>query len=332
MSSLAAPESQTFAGLRPAAVLAAAHRLRPVITRTPLRRSAALEELVGGAVFLKLESEQLTGSFKVRGAFNAVASLGEQARGRGVVASSAGNHGLAVAWAARHFGIPARIFIPASAPEIKRRGIESFGATVDREAPHYDAARERATAYAAEHGLAFLDPCSGDALIAGQGTVALEILEELPQPASLVVPVGGGGLLAGVASLVRHVSPGTRILGAQSVNTAAMARSLEAGRVVPIENVPTLADGLAGGIDAFALDVGTHALDELVTVEEAALERAIAWLARHERVVVEGAGAAGVAAILAGRLEVREPTAVILSGRNIDAARHAAVLARVARS
>jgi threonine dehydratase len=166
------PEARTFAELRAADVLAAAHRLRGVVTRTALRRSPALSERAGADVWLKLETEQPTGSFKVRGAFNALASLGDDVRARGVVASSAGNHGLGVAWAARRFGIPARIFIPGTAPEVKRRGIDALGAIIDRAAPHYDAALGRARAYAAEHGLAFINPCAGDALVAGQGRVA----------------------------------------------------------------------------------------------------------------------------------------------------------------
>lgn len=325
MSATVVPEARTFAELHATRVLAAAARLRGVVTRTSLRRSAALSERAGADVWLKLETEQPTGSFKVRGAFNAIASLGDDVRARGVVASSAGNHGLGVAWAAQRFGIPARVFIPATAPEVKRRGIEALGASVDCEAPHYDAALARAGAYAAEHALTFLNPCYGDALVAGQGTVALEILEELPDVATIVVSVGGGGLLAGIGSLVRHVAPSTRIMGAQSVNTAAMARSLAAGRVVSIESLPTLADGLAGDIDEFALDVGRHALDDIAVAEESEIADAIGWLAREERLVVEGAGAAGVAGMLAGRLAVRGPTAVVLTGRNIDPARHAEV-------
>ncbi len=324
-------EARAFAELRATDVLAAGARLRGVVTRTTLRRSPALSERAGTDVWLKLETEQLTGSFKVRGAFNALASLGDAGRARGVVASSAGNHGLGVAWAARRFGIPARIFIPATAPEVKRRGIEALGAIVDREAPHYDAALARARSYAAEHTLPFMNPCLGDALIAGQGTVALEILEELPELATIVVSVGGGGLLAGIGSLVRHAAPSARIVGAQSAHTSAMARSLAAGRVVSIESLPTLADGLAGDIDEFALDVGRHALDDMAVSEESAIAEAIAWLAREERLVVEGAGAAGVAGILAGTLAVRGPTAVVLTGRNIDPARHAEVTSGRAR-
>src|SRR3712207_438643 len=221
-----------FSDLRAADVLAAAERIRQTVRRTRLVRSAALSESAGGDVYLKLENEQLTGSFKVRGALNALAALPESVRRRGVVASSAGNHGMGVAFAARELGVPATIFVPSTAPKVKRDGIAGLGATLDTSQPHYDAAMVAAKAFAVERGLTYVNPCLGDALLAGQGTVALEILSDLPSVASIVVPVGGGGLLGGIASLARRVAPDVRILGAQSVNTAAMSRSVAAGRGV----------------------------------------------------------------------------------------------------
>jgi threonine dehydratase len=227
-----------FSHLRATDVLAAYERIRSAVRRTRLVRSAALSEIAGGDVFLKLENEQITGSFKVRGALNALAALPEPVRKRGVVASSAGNHGLGVAYAARELGVPATIFVPTAAPKVKRDGIAALGATLDASEPHYDAAMSAAKAFAAERGLTYVNPCLGDPLLAGQGTVALEILSELPDVSSIVVPVGGGGLLGGVASLVRRVAPDVRILGAQSVNTAAMSRSVAAGKVVEIPVAP----------------------------------------------------------------------------------------------
>lgn len=316
-----------FSDLRPIDIFAAARRLKGVARPTELRRSPTLSAHAGGDVYLKLESEQVTGSFKIRGAFNAIAALPDDIRARGVVASSAGNHGLGVAFAAHHFGVPATIFVPATAPEVKRQGIAALGAMVDASAPSYDDAMTLAKAFAAERGATFINPCLGDTLIAGQGTVALEILQELPEVAEIVVPVGGAGLLAGVGSLVRHIAPHVRIAGAQSVNTAAMARSLAASRVVSIPNVPTLADGLAGGIDDFALDIGRHALDDITTVSEDAIAHAIAWLAREEHVVAEGSAAVGVAAVLEHALtERRTPMAIIITGRNIDRERYEAVV------
>jgi threonine dehydratase len=312
----------------PALVEEAAERLRGVARRTPLTRSLALERVTGVETWLKLENEQLTGSFKLRGAFNALASLNDAQRARGVVASSAGNHGLGLAWAARHFGVRATIFVPADAPAVKREGIGRLGAAVDASRPDYDAAHEAALDFARAHGAVFVNPCAGDALLAGQGTVALEILEELPALATLVVAVGGAGLLGGVASVVRARAPAATVVGAQGDRTAAMARSLEAGRVVEVPVVPTLADGLAGQIDDTGLAIGRRAIDRMAVVPEAAIERAIAWLATHEGIVAEGSGAVTVAALLEGAAgDLRGPVAAIVSGGNIDAARHRAIVA-----
>ncbi len=209
---------------------------------------------------------------------------------------------------------------------VKRRGIEALGATVDAESADYDVAMTRAKALAAERDVMYINPCLGDTLIAGQGTVALEIMEDLPAVAMVVTPVGGAGLLAGTGSWLRRRAPHVRIAGAQSVNTAAMSRSLAEGAVTHIESVPTLADGLAGDIDEFALDIGRKALDELAVLDEAAIARAIGWLSREEGLVVEGAGAVGVAAVLEGALGLKFPAVVIVSGRNIDPEKHAAAV------
>lgn len=284
--------------------------------------SPALSAIAGGAVWLKLENQQLTGSFKVRGAYNALALLPEEVRARGVVASSAGNHGLGVAYAAQALGIRATIFIPSTAPAVKREGIAKLGATLDSAQPHYDAAMDAAKAFAAERGAPFINPCLGDDLIAGQGTVAAEILEALPEVATIVVPVGGGGLLGGIGSYVRAASPETAIQGVQSERTAAMARSLAAGHVVEIPVEQTLADGLAGQIDDAALEIGRRMLDGIATVSEEAIARAIGWLAREHGVRAEGSGAVGVAAILERVVAPpRFPAAVVVSGGNIDVER-----------
>lgn len=308
-----------FNSLRATDVLAAADRIRPLIVRTPLIRSSILSSLAGGDVYLKLENQQTTGSFKLRGALNVLATLPPAVRAGGVVASSAGNHGLGVAYAAKHFGVPATIFVPSTAPQVKRDGITALGATIDTSQPHYDAAMDAAKAFAIQHESTFINPCLGEMLLAGQGTVALEILSELPDLATLVLNVGGGGLLGGCGTIVRATAPGVRIVGAQSVNTAAMSRSLAEGRLVEIENVPTLADGLAGQIDADAFDIGQHALDEIVTLTEDELAQTIAWLWREEHQRVEGAGACATGAVLMRKIEsMSTPAAIIVSGGNID--------------
>jgi threonine dehydratase len=291
-------------------VISAAERIAPVVRRTRLLRT--------GGVHLKLENEQLTGSFKLRGATNVIAGLGADVRSRGVVASSAGNHGLGVAYAAKHFGVRATVFIPATAPRVKREGIAALGAKVIDNERHYDAAMAAAVRYAADHGARFINPCLGDDLLAGQGTVALEVIEDVPDIETFVVSVGGGGLLGGCAALLRARAPRARIIGVQSVNTAAMARSIEAKRVVEIDYLPTLADGLAGQVDEAALEIGQEALDEILTVSEEEIGEAMLWLLDEHGLRVEGSGAVGVAAIRSGKLVPRGETVVVVSGGNVD--------------
>ncbi len=303
----------------PLDVLAAAHRLHGVVERTPLVRSDALSARAGTEVLLTREDRQRTGSFKLRGAYNVLATLSAQARERGVVASSAGNHGLGLAYAARALGIRATIFVPATAPAVKREGIIALGAEVDESQPDYDTAHHLAETFAAERGQTFVNPCAGAALLAGQGTVALEILEERPDVRTLVVPVGGGGLVGGIAALALTVAPRVRIVGAQSERTNAMAASLAAGRRVEVPVPPTLADGLAGQIDDEGYAIGRAALDDIVTVTEADIAGAIAWMAHAHDARVEGSGAVGVAALLERRVvPLHGPVVVVVSGGNID--------------
>jgi threonine dehydratase len=322
-----------FDSLRSEDVYAAAERIRGTANRTDLRHSAALSALAGTDVYLKLECQQITGSFKLRGAYNALASLDEATRARGIVAASAGNHGLGISYAARALGTPATIFVPRTAPAVKREGIAKLGATVNAESDNYDIAHARAIEFARREGLAFIDPCNDATVIAGQGTAALEILEQLPTVRTVLLPVGGAGLLAGFGSLLRAVAPTVRIAGAQGTLSNAMALALEANAVVSVGHEPTLADGLSGDIDDFALDVGRHALDVLAIVTEDEIAMAIAWLDREESLVVEGSGAVGVAALLQKKIYKPEgPVAVLLSGGNIDASRHAEVVAARAQT
>jgi threonine dehydratase len=324
----ASHQSTVFDSLKAGAVHDAARRIAPHIVRTPLVRSAALSARAGGDVYLKLETAQTTGSYKLRGALNVLSTLSADARERGVVASSAGNHGMGVALAAKSLGIRARIYVPATAPDVKKSGIRALGAELDDSQPDYDAAMSKAMAFGRESGRTFVNPCAGATLLAGQGTVALEIVADLPDVRTVVINVGGGGLLGGCASLLRREHPDVRIVGAQSVNTDAMARSLEARRVVEIENRPTLADGLAGQIDAEALEIGQQSLDDMMLVTEEEIERAIAFLQREHDVRSEGAGACGVAAILSRKLKPDFPCAVIVTGGNIDEARWKAIVAK----
>jgi threonine dehydratase len=308
-----------FADVTAEDVRRAAAQLRDIARRTALRRATQLSARTGVDVWLKLENEQLAGSFKIRGVYNALASFSAEDRARGIVTASAGNHGRAVALVAQRLGMQATIFVPRTAPRVKIDGIRACGATIDAESAHYDEAHDRAIAFSRERAVRYLDPCVGTPLVAGHGTVALEILDQHPDVRSVIVPVGGAGLLGGIGAYIRAMRPDVRIIGAQSVNTNALARSLEAGRVVDTPILPTLADGLAGAIDEHTLDVARHALDEMVTVDETAIARAIAFLAREENVIAEGAGAVGVAALLEGAVTSGPaPIVVVISGGNID--------------
>jgi threonine dehydratase len=219
--------------------------------------------------------------------------------------------------------------VPSNAPKVKRDGIVALGAEVDESQSHYDAAHHAALEFAATHGMTFVNPCAGDALLAGQGTVALEILEELPKVRTIVVPVGGGGLVGGVAALVRSVAPEVRIVGAQSENTNAMAASLAAGHRVDIDTSPTLADGLSGQIDDEGFAIGLRSIDEMRVVTEAEVAGAIAWMAKEHGARVEGSGACGVAAVLGGEVgALAGPLVIIVSGGNIDEGRWSAIVAQ----
>jgi threonine dehydratase len=311
------------------AIRSAATRVRDVMVPSRLARNDDLSARLGTDVYLKFELENPTGSFKVRGAYNVLAEMTADERARGVVASSAGNHGLGVAYAAKAFGAPAMLYVPSNAPQVKKDGIRALGATVNDDAPDYDAAMVVAKQHAIDHGVRFINPCLGLDLLAGQGTVALELLEQLPTTRTVLICTGGGGLLGGMGAALRRLAPDVRIIGVQSTETAAMTRSVAAGRVVEIPHTPTLADGLAGQIDEDALHIGQTCADDLVLVTEDELGETIAWLSRTQGLTVEGAGAVTIAALRHGHVrDVSGPVVAIVSGRNIDAARHEALLAR----
>ena len=310
-----------------AAVRAAAARIAPFIRRTPLVRSEALSEFLGGDVWLKCECEQDTGSFKLRGATNVLALLDAEARARGVVAASAGNHGAGIAHAAQRLGVPCTVYVPSVSPAAKRERIARCGATLDASAPHYDAAEDLARAHAARTGAPFVSPCTGYELLAGQGTVALEIAEDLPGVRTMVTNVGGGGLCGGMGGFINDAMPGVTLLGAQSEHTDIMARALAAGGPADDPHLPTICDGLAGLVDAEMYAQGRDSVARIAVATEAAVRDAIAYLWIEEGRMVEGAGAAGIAALLSGRAgEIAFPCAVVLSGGNIDAAVHAQIL------
>lgn len=301
-------------------VLLAAKRIGPWVRRTATERSAALSAELGAEVWLKLECQQRTGSFKLRGALNRLLTLPDEARARGVLTCSAGNHGLGVAEAARLTGIAATIVVPENVSAAKLAGLRRTGVELLLVGADYDEAEARAPGIARERGLAFVSPYDDAAVIAGAGTVALETLLDLPEAGTIVVPVGGGGLAAGVGVVARALHPASRVVGVQSEASATMSSALGAGRLVSVASGPTLADGLAGNIAPGAITfplVRDH-LDGVLTVSEAAIGAAMLTFLDRHHLVVEGSGAVGLAALQAGLLaDAPGPIVLIVSGSNV---------------
>ena len=282
---------------------AARRGLADVARLTPVYGSETFSRLAGREVVLKAENLQRTGSFKVRGAVTRIAALTDAQRAAGVVAASAGNHGQAVAWAAREAGIPAVIFVPQDAPMAKIEACRNYAATTELAGVRFEEALAAALAFAEETGATFVHPYEDETVIAGQGTIGLELAEQVPQAETVLVPVGGGGLASGIALALRAVKPDARVIGVE----------IRRDRY-------TIADGIAvkhpGELTSAILD---DVLDGMVTVSDEEISEAIVLLLERSKLVVEGAGAVGVAALLAGRVGGSGPAIAVLSGGNIDA-------------
>lgn len=307
-------------------ITAAARRIAGRIDRTPLRESAWLGAACGTEVFLKLETLQPTFSYKIRGALNAVLRLAESGERLPLVTASAGNHGRALAHAAREAALPVVVYAPASAPAAKLDAIRALGADL-RLCADYDEAEWRAKEHAASGTARYISPYAHPDVIAGAGTVGLEILEARGDVDTIVVPIGGGGLISGIAlACAGHA----RVVGVEVEASSPFTHGLAAGHIVPIEVGPTLADGLAGNLDpdTITFDIVQQHVERIVLVGESGLRQAIGGLVREERLIAEGAAAAGVAAVLGGALagDARK-IAVVLSGANIDPAKLASILA-----
>ncbi|NUR53536.1 MAG: pyridoxal-phosphate dependent enzyme [Acidobacteria bacterium] len=303
-------------------IAAAADRLRGRIVRTPVRRSEWLSHQTGGDVHCKLEIVQPTGSYKIRGAFNAARQVAARTTDGRLVTASAGNHGRALAHAARELGLPLTVFIPSNAPRAKVDAIRAAGAELRPCADYDEAERDAKRWAAAGHGL-FISPYSHADVIAGAGTIGLELLEDVPSLDAVVVPVGGGGLISGVGLAVRARSPSTRVIGVEVAASCPFTRSLAAGRLVTVDVAPSLADGLTGNLDpdTITFDLVRGVVDEIVVVDEPALRDALAGVVSNEHLIVEGAAAAAVAALTSGKIDVKGRRAVvILTGANIDTA------------
>jgi threonine dehydratase len=302
---------------------------RGVIRETPVLSSRTLSERAGGEVALKAENLQRTGSFKLRGVLAKLASLGEGCS-QGVVTGSAGNHAQAVAYAARTRGVRCEVFMPVTAPIAKMEAAASLGAHIIETGITVDDCVAAATELAAEAGLAFVHPFDDPAVIAGQGTLGLELLEQVPELARVVVPVGGGGLVSGVAVAVRSVKPSVEVIGVQVDECAPYPASLEAGTVMAVPSAVTIADGIAVKRPGeLPLRLISEWVDRVITVPDDDVADAMVFLLERTKLVVEGAGAVGVAALLSGRVPLTGSgtTVVVLSGGNVDAG----MLAQVAR-
>ncbi|MER9429523.1 hydroxyectoine utilization dehydratase EutB [Mesorhizobium sp. M0408] len=310
-------------------IRAARERIAGKVERTPTVTSRSLSQHLGAPVYLKLEHRQTTGAFKLRGASNAIASLTDEERARGVVAASTGNHGRALAYAARLQGIHATICMSRLVPQNKLDEIRRLGAEIRIVGNSQDDAQREVERLVAEEGLIMLPPFDHPAIVAGQGTLGLEIIEQVPDAALVLVPLSGGGLAAGVAAAVKGVSPATKVMGVSMARGAAMKASLDAGHPVLVEEQPTLADSLGGGIgldNRLTFSMCRDLLDDVILLSEDEIAAGIRHAYEQEREIVEGAGAVGIAAVLAGKVRASGPTVLVLSGRNIDMTLHRKII------
>lgn len=301
-------------------ILKAKARLRGVAVRTPLTHSKGLSEVCGGEVYLKWENQQRTGAYKFRGAYNKICSLSGEEKARGVVTASSGNHALAVSLASGLLGVKATVVVPEGAPKIKIEKLRGLGANLVIKGANFDESLVHCMELAERTGAVYVPGTEDHKIMSGQGTIALEIMEDLPDVDTVIAPIGGGGLISGVGTWTKTVNPRIRLLGAQSTAARAMYESFKTGSVREIPVVPTIADGLAGQISDMALQHVSRVVDDIVLAEEGALRDAIIWILANERQVVEGSSAVGPTLILNNRIDIRsgEKVVIVITGGNID--------------
>lgn len=299
---------------------AARARVRDSVYYTPCERSQVLSGLTGQQIYLKLENRQMTGAFKERGALNRILTLTTQQSAQGVIAASAGNHAQGMAYHATRRGIHATIVMPQTTPLVKVTATRRFGAEVVLHGANYDEAYAEAVQRAEAQGLTFIHPFDDAEVIAGQGTIGLELLEQVPELEAVVVPIGGGGLIGGIACAVKSIKPGVRVIGVQTARLASMQAAVEQHHPITLTAATTIADGIAvRRAGSLTLPLVERYVDEIVTVEEDEIASAILVLLEREKMLSEGAGAAGLAALLQQRTSLQqEHTAVVICGGNID--------------
>lgn len=298
----------------------AAQRLKNVAHEIPLELSHTFSEMSGGELYFKFENQQKTGSFKIRGAYNKIARLAKTQPLSGVVASSAGNHAQGVAYAAAALGVKSTIVMPKSTPIAKIAATQGYGAEVVLHGDCYDDAYQKALEIQAQSGAVFIHPFNDEDVMAGQATVGLEILEDLPDVDTVILPAGGGGLLAGAASYIKAVRPNVRIIGVQAAGADAIVRSYQQGRLLSLDRIQTIADGIAVKVPGDkTLKIINDNVDEMVSVADDEIAAAILLLLERAKQVVEPAGAASLAAALSDRLDLTgQKTVCALTGGNID--------------
>ncbi len=310
-------------------VRAAEERARPYLLTTPVVPSLGLSAMVGSSVVLKCENLQHTGSFKARGAVSKVLSLSAEELDRGVITASTGNHGAAVSYAGAIVGVTPTVVVPKDANPSKLAAIERLGGHLEIHGSDSVDSELGARQMARERGMTFISPYNDPAIIGGQGTLGLELLEQVGDLTTVFVAVGGGGLASGVAGIVKAVSPSVRIIGCSPVNSAVMYHSLKAGEILEMPSQPTLSDGTAGGVEpgAITLDILHRLLDDFVTVEEDDIRRAFLELIEVEHLLVEGSAAMAYAAARASARTTEGTTAVILCGGNVGVEKLRVILA-----
>jgi threonine dehydratase len=302
-------------------IQAARRTLRDVIIATPILPAERLSQELGARVYLKAENTQRSGSFKLRGAYNTISRLSPAERERGVIAHSAGNHAQGVALAARLLGVPATIVMPERAPLTKVAATRRFGAEVLLHGATFDDAGARAREIQSQRGLTYVHAFNDERVIAGQGTIGLELVEALPDLKLLIVPIGGGGLISGIALAVKALLPDVRIVGVQAAGCTSIPQSLAAGEPIAAPAARTIADGIAVKRPGdLTLPIIRELVDQVVIVDDDEIARGIAYIVQNARLVIEGAGAAGVAALLSGKIAPRadETVGVVMGGGNID--------------
>lgn len=299
----------------------ASKRLEAVVHLTPFAYAPNLSDLSGYEVYLKKENLQRTGSFKLRGAFNKIATLAENGNTKGVVAASAGNHAQGVALSASHFGLKATIVMPESTPLTKIQGVRDFGAEVILHGINYDEAYAYAIDYASTHNASFVHPFADDDVISGQGTIALEMLGDISDLDAIIVPVGGGGLISGIATAAKAINPKIKVIGVAAKGAPAMKQSFDAKRAIDTLHVRTIADGIAvRDTSPVTLEYILKSVDDIVLVREDEIANAILFLLEKQKILVEGAGAVGVAALIHNKLKLHKnnKVGIVVSGGNID--------------